>query len=102
MSKIKSLKSYKDSHDAIPTKMEGIYLKNVNFSEVGKIQNLAEEAIIEYVFMNLVCDENGEKFDDLNSMDDVEMLPIGYVADVMREVSVCLGELVQTNPPPQI
>ena len=101
--KLKQTQSYSKVKDVIKTNVEDIYLRNLTFRQLGAVQDLEDEESINYVMLNLICDENGNKFEDLNTTEDVKDLSISFIADVMGEVARCLGERfkVEQNTQPQ-
>lgn len=62
----------------IPTEVEGVYISDLPAKEVdekfGDLQELMEkdhEKAITLLFTDLICDENGERFEDCQTFEDI-------------------------------
>ena len=54
-------------------------------SEIQALENEGDEAIF-WVFENVFCDSNGEKFVDINEPSDVDKIEIAVLRTIMEDV----------------
>jgi hypothetical protein len=80
----------------IETKFNGLYILNLPMKEMEnrfgdfekKLQDEPEETIVN-MFQNLICDENGEMFDDVESWDQIT----GIFSQLqIQEIMIAVGE----------
>ena len=105
MSKLRDTKGFGQVKTVLKTGIEGVYFRNLGWSKLAELQQLARQGqqlpedpesdleTITWVFFNLVCDANGEPFEDLIVNEDLNDLPVSFVGDVVREAVRIMGEL---------
>lgn len=101
MAKIRKTQGFKGVKKVLPTGIEDVYFRNLGFDRLAELQrmSIAEDGdldegkeLVDWIFLNLVCDEQGDDFDDLKSSDDISDLPISFITDVVKEANRVLGE----------
>ena len=82
----------------IPLSFAGVYVKNIPAKEAeahfGDIQNEVTanpEAVITRMFQLLICDENGDMFEDMTDYDAITaVLPLAIIHGILNEVPSAL------------
>ena len=81
---------------ATPTSIDGLYIRNISYKDLQayqeRVAELAEDRpgpIVFEAFQTLLCDEHGEEFEDVNSVDEVEN---NFGMMQLREIMESVGE----------
>ncbi len=84
--------------------LNGVFMRDVPYMKVKELQKLAaaqdEEkddlnssaVLILWMFQNILCDQNGAAFEDVNTLEDIDNLPIVAVKGVMIDITNLLGD----------
>ena len=83
----------------IKTTFDGIYVRNLPAKamekQFGGIQERIEteqQAVIEELFNNLVCDEDGEAFEDCTTFDEItDVMSLKDIQEIMQAVAVAIN-----------
>lgn len=97
MAKIAALNTSK----VIPLEVDGVYIKDLPIAQVEALfknadQRLAEEdqTFVLDIFNNLICDENGEQFEDLIDADFEtlsQLLTMSFLWDIVSAIPKALS-----------
>ena len=103
MPSLKPLREGKESLVPIKANNEntGLWLRPIPFEELEKLNNFPKteeggrERIL-YLFVNFICDENGEAFDDVTSVEEVKK---NVDALLFKHIMNFLDEIFSANLP---
>lgn len=76
-----------------PTALKGLFVKDAPLNVIEQLQKMGEDKstangidVVHFMFQNLCCGEDGEDFDDINTVEDVKKLGVLRVKAVAQAV----------------
>ena len=87
--------------------IEGAYAKPLTFGQLNEMEAIGElkgkegeNVLLELMLWqgrNLLCDENGESFEDFSSREEIEKLDFGFIQEVQGAIGDFLASGIRTR-----
>ena len=88
----------------LETSVTGLYLKDLSLVELKKLTSReggeSDGEVGSNIILELLCSENGESFDDINTPEDLDKLKISHLKAIsgdIKEVFKVQGNLVESG-----
>ena len=82
------------------TSIDGIYFREPDFKLAAELEKLKnQDDILTLIFCNLVCDQDGNQFENCTTLEDVKKLPISTLTKLQGDVESFLLNLIPQKKP---
>ena len=74
--------------------IEGLYMRGVSISTVDDFnakESISDKEILFWCFENIFCDEDGNPFEDIQTVDDVDTVEMDVAVAMLKESHKILG-----------
>lgn len=85
-----------------PTSIEGLFVRNVSLKDIEELQKVGEDddglAGLMVIFRDFAVDKDGERFEDVQTAEQIKALPMETVGNIARAVTEVVERLGKGLP----